>query len=190
MAYNLLMANEDEDRGTHAEAVPGEADASTGDVMAISDAAEARNSLAWLPLVLGLFVIAVDILLLARLKPGFFLSRSLPNSVAGVLLLTSLLVGAFLIAYSAILRNRNFGGDDSHSFGKRVVLPLILGLLAPLLTVWGLEVVQSSRDSAPQVSCTELYQMAQTTRKDNPKFRMPGNDRDERRCGINKVLGI
>ena len=42
MAYDLLMANEDEDRGTHAEAVPGEADASTGDVMAISDAAEAR----------------------------------------------------------------------------------------------------------------------------------------------------
>jgi hypothetical protein len=154
-----------------------------------------------LPVLLGVFILAVNgaVLIQPRLR-WMFRPIGYVSAVSFILAATSTFVGLFLIVYAIVLRRSERskippGSGISHrprqdwSYVKWVVVPLLLGLLAPLATVWVVEYNRGFGPTSPtQKPCIDLYQAAFNIYKDNPAFRMPPNDPDEARCGINKAL--
>jgi NADH:ubiquinone oxidoreductase subunit 5 (subunit L)/multisubunit Na+/H+ antiporter MnhA subunit len=151
-----------------------------------------------LPILLGVFILALNIFEVA-LIPWPFVSKSFNGGVVIALVTISAFIGLFLIVYSMVLlrfeRNRSKESmtDDPRQaswYVKWVVVPLVLGLLASVATLKALERNSDAFDPIPHKPCLALYQEAASIRKDNPRFWMPSGDSDEVRCGINKtVLG-
>ncbi len=163
------------------------------------------------PIVLGLFVCALNLIVVIRLWRAVYfssiglLSRSnLPNTVCFTLIAISFAIGLALIVYAIALRHYEewyveqieSSGDEPPeppasrrreripSYIKWVLGPFIIALPAPALTVWAAATVEPLSPKP----CIELYQYALTIKKDNPNFKMVWNDRDQLRCSINQVL--
>ncbi len=159
-----------------------------------------------LPILLGIFICALNIVTIARLWQVVYNGNlawinqiNLPTTVFLILIITSFSIGLFLIAYSLVLRNserplrKNENTQESKGasetrqapdYVKWVIAPLLIALPAPALTVWAAQMIEPI---APK-PCIELYQEAQNIRNDNPSFRMRGYDRDQVRCSINQYV--
>lgn len=154
------------------------------------DAGARSRSLAILPILLGVSALIVNIVILTGGVGGTVfrqLSFWLAGNISAVMILTSIFLGIFLVVYGLVLRNyADSRGTTSHWFVAWIIVPLLLGLAAPLATIWGLSNWDRSQD--PKQPCIELYQQAQSIHKDNPKFRMPQDSADQVRCRINEVV--
>ncbi|MBJ7339230.1 hypothetical protein [Mycolicibacterium sp.] len=158
------------------------------------------------PVLLGLFVCSLNFLAAIRLWRSVYFSNpvmssraNLPNTVCFTLISISFFVGLSLIAYAIALRHFDGYGEErevaqegapDHAAGrvslhvKWLVVPLLVALPAPALTVWAASTIEPI---APK-PCIEVYQEALNIKKDNPNFKMVWNDRDELRCSVNQVL--
>ena len=152
------------------------------------------------PIVLGLFVCALNLMVVIRLWRAVYfssiglLSRSnLPNTVCFTLIAISFAIGLALIVYAIALRHYEVvrradrklrrrtpeppasrRRERIPSYIKWVLGPFIIALPAPALTVWAAATVEPLSPKP----CIELYQYALTIKKDNPNFKMVWNDRD------------
>lgn len=165
------------------------------------------------PILLGLFICALNILVIVRLWRAVYFSNigllsraNLPNTVCFALLAISFAIGLALIVYAIALRHYDEWYDlhseavrdappepesPTATVPKRIptylkwfVVPLLLAAPAPALTVWAASTVEP----LTPVPCIELYQRALELKRDNPQFKMVWNDRDQLRCSINQVL--
>lgn len=149
------------------------------------------NPLSVLALLAGVVFLVADVFVITRF-PTWFFAKTVPATISLLLMLASLVACLALIVHSLAMRraDRDFSGDAHRGgYARSVGVPLLLALLAPLLTVWSLNVSKSVADRAVVKPCIEVYQQAAGVAKDNPKFRMPAKDRDEVRCTVNAVLG-
>lgn len=141
------------------------------------------------PVLLGVFVLAVNIFVANRFWPLVWPSRN-AGTVPLAYITTSFVIGLFIIAFSIVMI-RSEGAESSQArYAKWVIAPLILALLAFALTLWGARIAEVATEPEVQKSCLELYQDAFNIKKDNPNFRMPGGEPDNRRCLINSVLAL
>lgn len=160
------------------------------------------------PILLGLFICALNIVVFIRLWRAVYFSNigllsraNLPNTVCLTLLAISFAIGVALVVYAVALRHyeewyneqadvpgetgRRRRPDRVPSYIKWILGPLLLALPAPVLTVWAAGTVEPV-DPKP---CIEIYKDALNIKKDHPDFKMIWNDRDQLRCSINQVLG-
>jgi hypothetical protein len=143
-----------------------------------------------LPVLLGVLVLGLNLVLFMGQR-GIFLAKDSGGTAATALLALSVFTGFLLLFYPFLLRRMEADAGDSRWFSRWVVVPLILGILAPMATIRAVEnyyptrITQGSSVGEP---CLELYQKAASIRAENPFFRMPDNDRDERRCKINETV--
>ena len=154
-----------------------------------------RNPLSFLPLLLGVLVLALDIYLLVRLPNNLFFAMNLQSAISLALVLASGIICLFLIAYAFGLgrfEHIPVDGDRSRSapYITWVVVPLLLGVVALAATVGGMEWQRAASERQPQKPCIDLIEQAHNILKDNPKFRMPAKDSNEVRCSINAALGL
>ncbi|MCH9735742.1 MAG: hypothetical protein K0U78_14525 [Actinomycetia bacterium] len=180
-----------------------------GDSAASGNAADAATSagknaplnlLPIIPIILGVSICALNILVTARLWKTAYRSNygwvnrvNLPTTIFLALISISFFVGLFLIGYAILLRRSEQdqhegktpdGSRQTLTYIKWIVVPLLVALLAPILTVWGAQMIEPI---APK-PCITLYQEAQNIKNDNPDFRMYGYDRDQLRCSINQSV--
>ena len=153
------------------------------------------NLLPILPMLLGLSICALNIFVALRLWQSTYTGRyawfngiNLPTTVSFSVIAISFGIGLFLIAYAIVLQRseRHVAQEPAHvpTFVKWIVVPALVALPAPALTVWAAQMIEPM---AP-TPCIELYQAAVNIGKDAPDFKMPWTDRDQRRCNINAVL--
>ncbi len=154
-----------------------------------------RLLLALLPLALGVFVCATNVLIAVRYYQ-YFLSKWL-HALFLTLLVTSFLLGLFLIVYALVLQRQDSQAsptagaetDAGPSYLRWAVVPLLVALLAFGATAWAAATSEPAQAGpAVQKPCLELYQEALAIKKDRPNFRVPGADPDQRRCSINQVV--
>ncbi len=128
-----------------------------------------------------------------RSNYGWVNRVNLPTTIFLALISISFFVGLFLIGYAILLRRSEQdqhegktpdGSRQTLTYIKWIVVPLLVALLAPILTVWGAQMIEPI---APK-PCITLYQEAQNIKNDNPDFRMYGYDRDQLRCSINQSV--
>jgi hypothetical protein len=153
-----------------------------------------RSQLAGLPLLLGVIYLLVNIFILVRLPSVFGLSavgKNVNSTISLLFLLASIVTCLVLIVLGIAARRDESIGQGSGRYMRTLALPILLGLLAPLLTIWSLHVSKSSSERFAESTkpCIEVYEKAAAIAKDNPRFRMPPTDRDEVRCTVNAVLG-
>ncbi len=153
------------------------------EVVSLGDSSK-RRSVAWLPILLGVCVCALNVLVAFRLWKVLY-NNKLQGNVAVALLATSLFIGLFLIAYGITLR-RSEPRLSSPGYVKWVVAPLVVAIAAYAATVWAAGIAEPK--PSVQTPCIDLYQRALTIQKDKPQFRIPSGDRDDARCKINDVL--
>lgn len=189
-----------------------DSDAGTGAAAEVTSVNEKQLRLLFtFPILLGLFICALNILVFTRLWRAVYFSNTgllsranLPNTVCLTLLAISFVIGLALVIYAIALRHYEEwyeqqidrpedvpNGTMSNRRHRRVPLylkwilgPFLLALPAPALTVWAAATVEPI---APK-PCIEMYQTALEIKKDNPNFQMVWNDRDQLRCSINQVL--
>jgi hypothetical protein len=151
-----------------------------------------RSPLAALPLLLGVIFLLVNLLIFLRV-PTAFTTKNVNGAVSLMLLLVSVALSLAAIVHGLAARR-----SDSEEIGagrgrhlRTVGVPLLLALLAPLFTLWGLQVNKTSGERFTQSNkpCIEVYEKAAAIAKDNPRFRMLDTDRDEVRCKVNAALG-
>jgi hypothetical protein len=167
--------------------------AAATEILASDDGSIAPSRpLLMIPILVGMFVLALNILLMtAGVARGPFtrISWSLPGNISVALISASLFIGIFLVVYALVIRNR--GGKATADSGRWylywIVAPLGLGVLAVLATLWSLRSLQAAEN--PNKPCLDLYQQAQSIRRDNPNFKMPIEAADQLRCKINESLG-
>jgi len=147
-----------------------------------SELGEQRNSLFALPLLAGVVFLIANLYVITR-TPFIFTVKNTTASTSLMLMIASVVICLALIGYAFALRR---SGAVS---AKGAEIALLLGLLAPLATVWSLQVNRSAVDRSVPNPCIDVYEQAQNVAKDNPKFRMPAKDRDEVRCAVNATLG-
>jgi len=143
---------------------------------------ERRNPLFALPLLAGVVFLIANLFLMAKIPSGFT-AKSWTGYTALLLLISSLVICLSLIGYAFALRR------SATASARGVGVVLLLGLLAPLATVWSLQVNRSAGDRSAPKPCIDVYEQAASVARDNPKFRMPAKDRDEVRCAVNATLG-
>ena len=172
------------------------------EVALVSEGSARLQLLSLFPFLIGVFILALNIFVVARLQWAF-VSRSFQGNISFAMAATSAFIGLFLVVYAIVLRlferNRteilpgsttDDGPRQASWYVKWVVVPLLLGLLAAAATTWTVELNHRVYERTRYKPCIELYQEAANIYKDNPGFRMPSLDGDEVRCGINKaVLG-
>jgi len=137
-------------------------------------------------------------------NPGLLSRANLPNTVLFALIAISTALGVALIVYAIALRHYEEWYDQKddiplestqksissyepsrvHPYIKWIVGPLLVALPAPVLTVWAAAIIEP----ISQKPCAEMYEIVLNIKKDNPKFKMIWNDRDQLRCSINQVL--
>jgi hypothetical protein len=143
------------------------------------------------PVFCGLFVLLLNGLLLTAGPLNVVLRHVnwLSTAVSMTLVLTSIFLGAVLVVQPRVLVGSMDApsGPDRH-YLRWVLVPVVLAIVAVLAVIGAVESWAGyEKRSTP---CLELYQQAESIRKDNPKFRMPENSSDEMRCKINQyVLG-
>jgi uncharacterized membrane protein len=185
----------------------GDSEARPNDPDEVISAKEKRLRLLFtFPILLGLFICALNLLAVIRVWRTVYLSNlgllswaNLPNTVFLTLVTISTFIGLALIGYAIALRQLDgYSSRDSEipnetaavqelrrvSYVKWMMIPLLVAIPAPALTVWAADVVQPI---SPR-PCIEIYQDALKIKKDSPDFTMPWNDRDELRCSVNRVL--
>jgi hypothetical protein len=138
------------------------------------------NLLFIFPILLGVFICALNILVAVRYWPVFRWTAVFPT-----LITISLFVGLFLIVYAIVLWR--FEPGQAPWYAKWVIVPLLVALPASAATVWGARIVEPTVPAKP---CIELYQEALNIHKDSPSFRMPSWELDQSRCHINDTLGF
>jgi hypothetical protein len=163
------------------------------------------------PILLGLFITALNLMVVIRLWKAVYFSNlgllsraNLPNTVFFTLIAVSFALGLALIVYAIALRHYEEWYDQKtavqqqpsgkspssyepsrvHPYVKWIIGPLLVALPAPALTVWAAGVIEPISPKP----CIEIYRDALNIKKDNPNFRMIWNDRDQLRCSINQVL--
>lgn len=163
------------------------------------------------PILLGLFICALNVVVVTRLWRAVYFSNlgllsraNLPNTVFFALITISFSLGLALIVYAIALRHyeewydqKTEGQQESarksissyepsrvHPYIKWIIGPLLVALPAPALTVWAAGIIEPISPKP----CIEIYQDALNIKKDNPNFKMIWNDRDQLRCSINQVL--
>ncbi len=151
-----------------------------------------RSPLAVLPILLGAIFLLANVVIVWRV-PGAFTPKNTVASMAILLVLISVALCLALIVYGLAVRR-----GDSEEIGegrgrhlRAVGVPLLLALLAPLFTVWALQLNKTTGErGVPSTKpCIEVYEKAAAIAKDNPRFRMLDTDRDEVRCRVNAALG-
>ena len=149
-----------------------------------SELGERLNPFFALPLLLGVVFLIANIYVITR-TPAIYAAKNTTGSTSLLLIVASLVICLVLVGYALAVRRS--GAVSARGVG----VVLLLGLLAPLATVWSLQVNRSAGDRDRQMvkSCIDVYEQAQNVAKDNPKFRMPAKDRDEVRCAVNATLG-
>ena len=152
-----------------------------------------RNPLAVLPLLLGVLFLLANVLIFLRV-PTVFTTKNVYGAMSLILILASVVTCLSLILYGlASRREVDEASSEERSRSRRSVgVSLLLGLLAPMLTLWGLHVYRIADERYSQTfgkPCIEAYEKAANIAKDNPRFRMPAGDPYEVRCGVNAVLG-
>lgn len=149
-----------------------------------------RSPLAALPLFLGVLLLLANVVAFLRV-PSVFTQKTGNGAISTLLLLASVVICVVLIVYGLAMRRGDDTRDGRPGYFWLVGLPILLGLLAPLLTLWGLHVNKSAGERAnPRLMpCIEVYEKAAAIAKDNPRFRMLETDRDEVRCRVNAALG-
>lgn len=179
------------------------------------DAASAREKrlrlLFTCPILLGLFICALNLLVVTRLWRVVYFSNfellsraNLPSTVFFAVITVSIALGLALIVYAIALRHyeewyyqkadsqqehqqiptESYEPTRVHPYLKWILGPLLVALPAPALTVWAAAIIQPITPKP----CIEIYQEALSIKKDHPDFKMIWNDRDELRCSINQVL--
>lgn len=151
-----------------------------------------RSPLAVLPLLLGVLFLLANILVFLRV-PTVFTSKSVNGAMSLMMLLVSVALSLALIVYGLAGRR----GDSDEIGGGRgrhlrtAGVALVLALLAPLFTLWALNVNKTAGERGAQTNkpCIEVYEKAAAIAKDNPRFRMLETDRDEARCKVNAAIG-
>lgn len=148
-----------------------------------AEASVRRNPLTPLAILAGVAYLAANVFVIVG-TPAAFVSKSVTGSTSLLLVISSIVICLALIGGGLALRRSAVSAWSAAAV-------LLLALLAPLATVWALQVNRSAGDKNSQMSkpCIDIYAQAQTIAKDNPKFRMPEKDRDEVRCAVNKALG-
>lgn len=148
-----------------------------------AEASVRRNPLTPLAILAGVAYLAANVFVIVR-TPAAFVSKNVTGSTSLLLVISSIVICLALIGGGLALRRSAVSAWSAAAV-------LLLALLAPLATVWALQVNRSAGDKNSQMSkpCIDIYAQAQTIAKDNPKFRMPEKDRDEVRCAVNKALG-
>ena len=151
-----------------------------------------RSPLAALPLLLGVIFLLVNLLIFLRV-PTVFTTKNVNGAVSLMLLLVSVALSLAAIVHGFAARR-----SDSEEIGegrgrhlRAVGVSLLLALLAPLFTLWGLQVNKTVGERGAQSTkpCIEVYEKAAAIAKDNPRFRMLDTDRDEVRCKVNAAIG-
>lgn len=149
---------------------------------------ERRSPLAVLPIALGVIFLAANLFVFYRV-PAIFAAKNSTALISVMLLVASVATCLVLIVYGlAAGREGVAGGEGRGRYLRILAVPLLLGLLAPLFTLWSLQVNKTSA-SLPTKPCIEVYEKAAAIAKDNPQFRMLASDRDEVRCKVNAALG-
>lgn len=151
-----------------------------------------RSPLAVLPLLLGVVFLLANVLMFLRV-PTVFTAKNVNGATSLMLLLVSVALSLALIVYGLAARRSDSDeiGEGRGRHLRTVGVPLLLVLLAPLFTLWGLQVNRTvgERGASSTKPCIEVYEKAAAIAKDNPRFRMLDTDRDEVRCKVNAALG-
>jgi len=179
------------------QSVPAEADDVDRDIAIVdresSAARPERNPFAVVPVLLGVLLLLANLFTFYRV-PAAFTARNTDGAISLLLISVSAVICLSLIAYG--LATRSHAGDGSaegrRRFVRPVALTLVLGLIAPLFTLWGLYVDKAGTAHWFQTynkPCIEIYEQAAGIVKDVPNFRMPAGDPNEERCGVNAALG-
>ncbi len=149
-----------------------------------------RNPFAVLPILLGVLFLLANLLIFARV-PTVFTGKSVSGTISLLLILVSVIISLALIIYGLAARRGEEAGEGRGRHLRTIGVPLLLALLAPLLTLWALQVNKTTaeRGASSTKPCIEVYEKAAAIAKDNPRFRMLDTDRDEVRCKVNAVLG-
>jgi hypothetical protein len=153
---------------------------------------ERRSPLVALPLLLGAIFLVANVLVFFRV-PTTFTTKNVYGSMSLLLLVASVVVSIVLIVYGLAARRADLTEPGERaSFLQFFGVPVMLGLLAPLLTLWGLQVSKLNSERFERTyakPCIEVYEKAAAIAKDNPRFRMLATDRDEVRCAVNSAIG-
>lgn len=152
-----------------------------------------RSPLAVLPLLLGVIFLLANVLMFVRV-PTAFTVKNATGAMSLMLLLVSVALSLALIVYGLAARRGDAEeiGEGRGRHLRTVGIPLLLALLAPLFTLWGLQVNKLAGERYERSfgkPCIEIYEKAGNIAKDNPRFRMLDTDRDEVRCKVNAALG-
>ncbi len=155
---------------------------------------ERRSPFGVLPWLLGVIFLLVNLVIMFRLPSVFFaggLAKNVSSTISLLLLLASIVTCLVLIVYGVAARRDDVPGEARGRYLRTVGVPLLLGLLAPLFTIWSLQVNKSANERSVQLAkpCIEVYEKAAAIAKDNPRFRMLATDRDEVRCAVNAAIG-
>jgi hypothetical protein len=166
------------------------------DVVIVEDVKEVRRRRdPWsvLPILLGVLFLLANVWIF-RQVPLAFTSKNKDGAIALMMILASVVICLALIVYGIAARRDDDDGslDQRTRFRRSVVVPLLLGVLAPVLTVWGLNNYRAADQVYLRTTgkpCLEIYATAANVAKDNPRFRMPASDPDEVRCAVNAAIG-
>jgi hypothetical protein len=149
-----------------------------------------RNPFAVLPILLGVLFLLANLLIFARV-PTVFTVKNVSGTISLLLILVSVIISLALIIFGLAARRGEDAGEGRGRHLRTIGVPLLLALLAPLFTLWALQVTKTTGERAAQANkpCIEVYEKAAAIAKDNPRFRMLDTDRDEVRCRVNAALG-
>lgn len=137
-------------------------------------------------LLVGVLVLVFDVFLVMRF-PNVFFIQNLQNGISLALLLASVILSLLLITHAFGLGRGDHARHSSYLTG--FIVPLVVGGLALTATITGMEMNRAAYERQPTKPCIDVIEQAGNIAKDNPKFRMSANDRDEIRCAINATLG-
>jgi hypothetical protein len=149
-----------------------------------------RNPFAVLPILLGVLFLLANLLIFSRV-PTVFTGKNVISTISLLLILVSVIISLALIIFGLAARRADAAGEGRGRHLRTIGLPLLLALLAPLFTLWALQVNKTvaERGATSTKPCIEVYEQAAAIAKDNPRFRMLDTDRDEVRCRVNAALG-
>jgi hypothetical protein len=151
---------------------------------------ERRSPFALLPLLLGLLLLLANLSIFIQV-PRVFTQKNVPGAISLLLISVSVVICVLLIAFG-IFAQRLYDVEGRSRSLRAVGVPLVLGLLAPLFTLWGLQnnkLTTDRNDSIYVRPCVEIYEKAAGILRDNPNFRLPATNPDEARCSVNAALG-
>ena len=179
------------------QSVPAEVEGVDRDIVIVDSKSSAsrpqRDPFAGVPVLLGVLLLLANLFTFYRV-PTAFTAKNTDGAISLLLIFVSVVICLSLIVYG--LAARRDAGDGPAEGRRRYVRPvgltLVLGLIAPLFTLWGLYVDKDGTARWFQTynkPCIEIYEQAAGIVKNVPNFRMPSGDPDGERCGVNAALG-